>query len=91
MMPKLPNEENAKTKMTEYKKQNATNGWLYGMGRLKPGIAADAAGAELAVLATTFAHSINPASQARRISDPHARLLELRDLVRAQIARTSAA
>jgi macrolide transport system ATP-binding/permease protein len=60
--------------------KNPNNGWLLVLGRLKPGMAAAQASAELATIATTFVRTANPSAQPLRMivlpidrSDPNQR------------------
>ena len=48
--------------------KNPNNGWLSGLGLLKPGTAATQASAELAALATTAVRATNPSAEAARIT-----------------------
>jgi predicted permease len=46
--------------------KNPNNGWLFTVGRLKAGIAAERARAELSTAATTYVRSMNPSAEAVR-------------------------
>jgi putative ABC transport system permease protein len=48
--------------------KNPNNGWLYGMGRLKPDVGAEEARAELETIVTTFVRSANPSARPARIT-----------------------
>ncbi len=48
--------------------KNPNNSWLFGLGRLEPGVMADQAGAELATLATTFVRTLSPAADPQRVA-----------------------
>jgi macrolide transport system ATP-binding/permease protein len=47
--------------------KNPNNGWLFGIGRLKPGTTLEQARAELETLATTYVRSDNPSARPARI------------------------
>ena len=48
--------------------KNPNNGWLYGLGRLKPGTSLEQARAELATIATRYVRSSNPSAPPSRIT-----------------------
>jgi predicted permease len=48
--------------------KNPNNGWLYGLGRLRPGTGVEAARSELEALSTREARATNPSAPAQRVT-----------------------